>query len=183
MTNPYLQVKIPSIPANPTVCWRMHRHTFLGLLAKIKCSICSLEFDNSNGGHCPPCYLTNFSGGLPNGGACTSGLSAWPRHCTTAMAEHPLHPIQTTPHSYTSCMAFHYQACVCIAAAWIIPLLFMCNFCRLHVGACTLCILVHSNALSHVFQVFSHCHKAVPLLSVPCITVQPCMSSWCRRNC
>ena len=65
-------------------------HTFLGLLAKIKCSICSLEFDNSNGGHCPPCYLTYFSGGLPNSGACTAGLAAWPRHCTTALAEHPL---------------------------------------------------------------------------------------------
>ena len=68
----------------------LHNHTFLGLLAKIKCSICSLEFDNSNGGHCPPCYLTYFSGGLPNGGACTAGLAAWPWHCTTALAEHPL---------------------------------------------------------------------------------------------
>ena len=65
-------------------------HTFLGLLAKIKCSICSLEFDNSNGGHCPPCYLTYFSGGLPYSGACTAGLAAWPWHCTTALAEHPL---------------------------------------------------------------------------------------------
>ena len=64
-------------------------HTFLGLLAKIKCSICSLEFDNSNGGHCPPCYLTYFSGGLPNSDACIAGLAAWPWHCTTAMAEHP----------------------------------------------------------------------------------------------
>ena len=64
-------------------------HTFLGLLAKIKCSICSLEFDNSNGGHCPPCYLTYFSGGLPNSSACTAGLAAWPWHCTTALAEHP----------------------------------------------------------------------------------------------
>ncbi len=62
-------------------------HTFLGLLAKIKCSICSLEFDNSNGGHCPPCYLTYFSGGLPNSDA---GLAAWPWHCTTALAEDPL---------------------------------------------------------------------------------------------
>ena len=43
----------------------MHNHTFLGLLAKIKCSICSLEFDNSNGGHCPPCYLTYFLGAFP----------------------------------------------------------------------------------------------------------------------
>ena len=66
-------------------------HTFLGLLAKIKCSICSLEFDNSNGGHCPPCYLTHFSGGLPNRSACTAGLAAWPWHCTTALAEHPLY--------------------------------------------------------------------------------------------
>ena len=65
-------------------------HTFLGLLAKIKCSICSLEFDNSNGGHCPPCYLTYFSGGLPNSDACIAGLAAWPWHCTTALAEHPL---------------------------------------------------------------------------------------------
>ena len=66
------------------------RHTFLGLLAKIKCSICSLEFDNSNGGHCPPCYLTYFSGGLPNSDACIAGLAAWPWHCPTALAEHPL---------------------------------------------------------------------------------------------
>ncbi len=65
-------------------------HTFLGLLAKIKCSICSLEFDNSNGGHCPPCYLTYFSGGLPNSDACIAELAAWPWHCTTALAEHPL---------------------------------------------------------------------------------------------
>ena len=65
-------------------------HTFLGLLAKIKCSICSLEFDNSNGGHCPPCYLTYFSGGLPYSDACIAGLAAWPWHCTTVLAEHPL---------------------------------------------------------------------------------------------
>ena len=65
-------------------------HTFLGLLAKIKCSICSLEFDNSNRGHCPRCYLTYFSGGLLNSGACTAGLAAWPLYCTTALAEHPL---------------------------------------------------------------------------------------------
>ena len=71
-------------------------HTFLGLLAKIKCSICSLEFDNSNGGHCPPCYLTYFSGGLPNGGASTAGLAAWPWHGTTALAKHPLNPGQMT---------------------------------------------------------------------------------------
>ena len=71
-------------------------HTFLGLLAKIKCSICSLEFDNSNGGHCPPCYLTYFSGGLPNNGACTIGLAAWSLHCTTALAEHPLNKSPST---------------------------------------------------------------------------------------
>ena len=68
-------------------------YTFLGLLAKIKCSICSLEFDNSNGGHCPPCYLTYFSGGLPNSDACIAGLAAWPWHCTTALAEYPLNEI------------------------------------------------------------------------------------------
>ena len=72
-------------------------HTFLGLLAKIKCSICSLEFDNSNGGHCPPCYLTYFSGGLPNSSACTAGLAAWPWHCTTALAEHPLNQLTSGP--------------------------------------------------------------------------------------
>ena len=65
-------------------------HTFLGLLAKIKCSICSLEFDNSNGGHCLPCYLIYFSGGLLNSSACTAESAAWPWHCTTALAEHPL---------------------------------------------------------------------------------------------
>ena len=70
--------------------WLCKKHTFLGLLAKIKCSICSLEFDNSNRGHCPRCYLTYFSGGFPNSGACTAGLAAWPLHCTTALAEHPL---------------------------------------------------------------------------------------------
>ena len=68
-------------------------HTFLGLLAKIKCSICSLEFDNSNGGHCPPCYLTYFSGGHPNSSACTAGMAVWPWHCTTALAEHPLNKL------------------------------------------------------------------------------------------
>ena len=79
-------------------------HTFLGLLAKIKCSICSLEFDNSNGGHCPPCYLTYFSGGPPNSGACTAGLAAWPWHCTTALAKHPLIilPTRTINHSFIS---------------------------------------------------------------------------------
>jgi len=67
-------------------------------LAKIKCSICSLEFDNSNGGHCPPCYLTYFSGGLPNSDACIAGLAAWPWHCTTALAEHPLnYSLDITP--------------------------------------------------------------------------------------
>ena len=66
------------------------KHTFLGLLAKIKCSICSLEFDNSNGGNCLSYNLTYFSGGLLNSCACTAGLTAWPRHCTTALAERPL---------------------------------------------------------------------------------------------
>ncbi len=81
-----------SLPAYSYILARIKQdnHTFLGLLAKIKCSICSLEFDNSNGGHCPPCYLTYFSGGLPNSDACIAGLAAWPWHCTTALAEHPL---------------------------------------------------------------------------------------------
>ena len=95
----------------------MHNHTFLGLLAKIKCSICSLEFDNSNGGHCPPCYLTYFSGGLLNSGACTAGLAAWPWHCTTALAEHPLnHPKykskQQLATSYTSLMYHSHYASI-----------------------------------------------------------------------
>ncbi len=75
---------------------KQNKHTFLGLLAKIKRSICSLEFDNSNGGHCPPCYLTYFPGGLPNSDACIAGLAAWPWHYTTALAEHPLNKLYST---------------------------------------------------------------------------------------
>ncbi len=47
-------------------------HTFLGLLAKIKCSICSLEFDNSNGGHCVVLALLGWQ--LGHGTA----LQPWP---------------------------------------------------------------------------------------------------------
>ena len=95
----FVQRPIPALWICELILYIFHmltygRHTFLGLLAKIKCSICSLEFDNSNGGHCPPCYLTYFSGGLPNSGACTAGLAAWPWHCTTALAEHPLNQNQ-----------------------------------------------------------------------------------------
>ena len=80
----------------------------LGLLAKIKCSICSYQLNLWYGGHCPPSRLNLF---LHRVGDHTM----WPRYCThppSVAGSFGYHPNQVSEDKYKSQHFFCLRHCL-----------------------------------------------------------------------